>query len=67
MRSISGLRKMNPTESDLRDAAMRLEARFDQEYWAVSGGTYDGDLLMTEVFYRLLAAGIIEVGPGLDG
>ena len=57
---------VNPTEADLRNLAVQLEARFCQEYSCLTGGTYLGDLLLVDVFYRLLAAGVIEVGPGME-
>lgn len=56
---------MSQPEDDLRECAAELEARFCQAYRALTGGTYVGDLLLQDVLYGLLTAGVIEVGPGL--
>lgn len=58
---------MSHAHEDLQSCARALEARFCEVYRDITGGLYVGDLVLTDVFYQLLSAGVIEVGPGLDG
>lgn len=58
---------MSQPADDLRECAVALEDHFTHVYSALSGGTYIGDLLLQDVLYQLLAAGVIEVGPALHG
>ena len=58
---------MSQVHDDLQACARELEQRFCEEYRDITGGLYVGDLVLVDVFYRLLSAGVIEVGPGLDG
>lgn len=57
---------MSPVEDDLRECAIALEDHFAHAYAVVSGGAFSGDLLLQDVLYRLLATGVIEVGPALS-
>ena len=58
---------MSQAHEDLQACAMALEATFCRVYSEITGGAYLGDLVLVDVFYRLLSADVIEVGPGLDG
>lgn len=57
---------MNHADDDLQACAKALEDRFCQTYRLLTGGIYVGDLLLVDVFYELLRADVIEVGPGLS-
>lgn len=60
---------MSQAHEDLQACAEALRVRFCDAYRDITGRVYapPGRLVLEDVFYQLLSAGVIEVGPGLDG
>ncbi len=57
---------MSPTEEDLRECAGIIANQIAAVYRRLTGnGEVLPDLLMPEVVYQLLAAGMVEVGPNM--